>query len=146
MTYKTLQTLIKSPNILKWGETFHTPIKLTRTYKWGETLRTPIKQPNTYKWGEILRTPIKWPNIHKWGKTLQTPRHQPERPNKNLPHHKGGRHFIPSHLETNKPIDMEVDEEATDYMDEDPIVLMLREEGTYWKPPTIVEATTKLKN
>ena len=41
---------------------------------------------------------------------------------------------------------MEVDEEATDYMDEDPIVLMLREEGTYWKPPTIVEATTKLKN
>ena len=32
---------------------------------------------------------------------------------------------------TNKPTNMEIDEEATDYMDEDPIVLMLREEGTY---------------
>ncbi|KAK9998244.1 hypothetical protein SO802_017847 [Lithocarpus litseifolius] len=31
---------------------------------------------------------------------------------------------------TDKPTYMEVDEEATDYMDEDPIVLMLREEGT----------------
>ena len=32
---------------------------------------------------------------------------------------------------TDKPIVMEIDDEVTDYMDEDPIVLMLREEGTY---------------
>ena len=44
-----------------------------------------------------------------------------------------------------KPIDMEIDEEATDYMDEDPTVLMLKEEGTYWELLAIVEATTKLK-
>ena len=31
----------------------------------------------------------------------------------------------------NKPTDMEVNEEAINYMDEDPIVLMLRETGTY---------------
>ena len=31
---------------------------------------------------------------------------------------------------TNKITDMEIDGEATDYMDENPIVLMLREEGT----------------
>ena len=31
-------------------------------------------------------------------------------------------------------------------MDEEPIVLMLKEEGTYWEPPAIVEATTELKN
>ena len=30
-----------------------------------------------------------------------------------------------------KPIDMEIYVEDTDYMDEDPMVLMLREEGTY---------------
>ena len=47
---------------------------------------------------------------------------------------------------TDKPTDMEIDEEATDYMDEDPAVLMLREKGTYWKPPAIVEAITELKN
>jgi len=47
---------------------------------------------------------------------------------------------------TNKPIDMEIDKEATDYMYEDPTVLMLREEGTYWEPSTIIEAITKLKN
>ena len=47
---------------------------------------------------------------------------------------------------TDKPIVMEIDDEVTDYMDEDPTVLMLREEGTYWEPPTIVEATTELKN
>ena len=32
---------------------------------------------------------------------------------------------------TDKPTDMEIDKEATDYMDEDPAVLLLREEGTY---------------
>ena len=37
----------------------------------------------------------------------------------------------PPHLEIDKPIDMEVDKESIDYMDEDPTVLMLREEGTY---------------
>ena len=42
---------------------------------------------------------------------------------------------------TDKPTDMEIDDEATDYMDEDPTVLMLREEGTYWEPPAITEAT-----
>ena len=47
---------------------------------------------------------------------------------------------------TNKPIDMEIDDEATNYMDEDPAVLMLREEGIYWEPPTIIEATIELKN
>ena len=41
---------------------------------------------------------------------------------------------------------MEIDEEATDYMDKDPVVLMLREEGTYWEPPVIVEAIIELKN
>ena len=46
---------------------------------------------------------------------------------------------------TDKPTNMEIDEEATDYMDEDPAVLMLREEGTYWELPTIVEATIELK-
>ena len=46
----------------------------------------------------------------------------------------------------NKPTDMEIDGEATYHMDEDPMVLMLSEEGTHWEPPTIVEATTKLKN
>ena len=43
---------------------------------------------------------------------------------------------------TDKPIDIEIDKEAMDYMDEDPTILMLREEGTHWEPPTIVEATT----
>ena len=32
---------------------------------------------------------------------------------------------------TNNPIDMEVEEEDTDYMNVYPLVLMLREEGTY---------------
>ena len=31
---------------------------------------------------------------------------------------------------TDKPTDMEIDGEGMDYMDEDPMVLMLREEGT----------------
>ena len=47
---------------------------------------------------------------------------------------------------TNKPTYMEIDSEGTDYMDEDPMVLMLREEGTHWKPPAIIKATTELKN
>ena len=47
---------------------------------------------------------------------------------------------------TDKATDMEIDEEATDYMDEDSTILMLREEGTYWKPPAIVEVTIELKN
>ena len=45
-----------------------------------------------------------------------------------------------------KPIDMEINDEGMDYMDEDPLVLMLRKEGTRWEPPAIVEATTMLKN
>ena len=32
---------------------------------------------------------------------------------------------------TNKPTDMEIDYEATNYMDEDPAILILKEEGTY---------------
>ena len=40
---------------------------------------------------------------------------------------------------------MEIDGEGIDYMDEDPMVLMLREEGTYWEPPAIVEAIIELK-
>ena len=47
---------------------------------------------------------------------------------------------------TDKPTDMEVEKEAIDYMDVDPTVLMLGEEGAYWEPPTIVEVTTELKN
>ena len=47
---------------------------------------------------------------------------------------------------TDKPTDMEIEEETTNYMDVDPPVLMLREEGAYWEPPAIVEATTELKN
>ena len=47
---------------------------------------------------------------------------------------------------TNEPTDMEVEEEATDYMDVDPMVLMQGEEGAYWEPPAIVEATIELKN
>ena len=47
---------------------------------------------------------------------------------------------------SDKPTNMEIDGEGMDYMKEDPLVLMLREEGTRWEPPAIVEATTKLKN
>ena len=47
---------------------------------------------------------------------------------------------------TDKPTNMEIEEEATDYMDIDLVVLMLREEGAYWEPPAIVEAKTELKN
>ena len=48
-------------------------------------------------------------------------------------------------METEIPTGMEINKEATYYMDEDPAVLMLREEGTYWEPLATVEATTKLK-
>ena len=47
---------------------------------------------------------------------------------------------------TDKPTDMEIDTKGTDYIDEDPMVLMLKGERTRWKPPTIVEATTELKH
>ena len=47
---------------------------------------------------------------------------------------------------TDNPIDMEVKEEDTNYMNVDPLVLMLREEGAYWEPLAIVEATTELNN
>ena len=47
---------------------------------------------------------------------------------------------------TDKPTYMEIDGEGMDYMDEDPLVLMLREEGTHWQLPTIIEATIELKN
>ncbi|XP_075633513.1 uncharacterized protein LOC142605973 [Castanea sativa] len=38
---------------------------------------------------------------------------------------------------------MEIEEEATNYMDIDPAVLILREERAYWELAAIVEATTK---
>ena len=47
---------------------------------------------------------------------------------------------------TDKPINMEIDDEATDYMGEDRTVLMLREEEAYWEPPAIIVATIELKN
>ena len=47
---------------------------------------------------------------------------------------------------TDKPIDIEIDIEGTNYVDEDLIVLMLRGEGTHWEPLAIVEAITELKN
>ena len=34
---------------------------------------------------------------------------------------------------------MEIEEEAMDYMDVNPLVLMLREEGAYWESPAIME-------
>ena len=46
---------------------------------------------------------------------------------------------------TDKLTDIEIDREAMDYMDEDPTVLMLKEKGTYWEPPAIIEAITKLR-
>ncbi|KAK9993225.1 hypothetical protein SO802_022928 [Lithocarpus litseifolius] len=47
---------------------------------------------------------------------------------------------------SDKCIDMEIDGESIDYMDKDPVVLMLREERTNWEPATIIEAATELKN
>ena len=46
---------------------------------------------------------------------------------------------------TNKTTDMEIDGEGKNYMDEDPMVLMLREEGTHWEPLAINEAIIELK-
>ena len=63
-----------------------------------------------------------------------------------LPTSQGGRHFKPPHLETDKPIDMEIDDETTYCMDEDPPILMLREEGTWWEMLANTEAITELKN
>ena len=37
-----------------------------------------------------------------------------------LPTSQDGRHFKPPHLETDKPIDMEIDSESINYKDEDP--------------------------
>ena len=47
---------------------------------------------------------------------------------------------------TDKPTDMEIDDEGMNYMDEDPTILMLKEEGTRWETPAIIEVTTELKN
>ena len=47
---------------------------------------------------------------------------------------------------TDKPTDMEVEQKITNDMDVDPTVLMLGEEGAYWEPPAIMEATIELKN
>ena len=41
---------------------------------------------------------------------------------------------------------MEFVYEVIDYMDEDPPILMLREEGTRWEMHAITETTTELKN
>ena len=45
-----------------------------------------------------------------------------------------------------KPTNMEIEEEASDYMDIDPTILTLRKEGAYWEPPAIVKSITELKN
>ena len=45
-----------------------------------------------------------------------------------------------------KPTNMDIDGEGQDYMDEDPRVLMLKEEGTQWELAPITKATTELKN
>ena len=45
---------------------------------------------------------------------------------------------------TDKSANMEIDNKGTYYIDEDPMVLMLREEGTHWEPPAIIEATTEV--
>ena len=40
---------------------------------------------------------------------------------------------------TGKPTYMEIDDEGMDYMlKEDPLIVMLREEGTRWESPTII--------
>ena len=44
------------------------------------------------------------------------------------------------------PTDMQIDTEGTDYMDEDLMVRMLREEGAHWGLAAIVETITELKN
>ena len=45
-----------------------------------------------------------------------------------------------------KPTNTDVDGEGQDYMDEDPRVLILREQGTHYEPVAITKATTELKN
>ena len=46
-----------------------------------------------------------------------------------------------------KPTDIEIEEEeAMDYMDVDPPILMLSEEGAYWEPLATVEVMIELKN
>ena len=47
---------------------------------------------------------------------------------------------------TNKATDMGISGEGMDYMDEDLLLLMLREEETHWKLLAIIEATIELKN
>ena len=47
---------------------------------------------------------------------------------------------------SDKPIDMEADGENTDYINKEPMELMLREERTHQEPNTIVETVTELKN
>ena len=47
---------------------------------------------------------------------------------------------------TDKPTDMEIDGEGTNYMDENLMVPMPREEETHWEPPAIVETIIELKN
>ena len=48
-----------------------------------------------------------------------------------FPTSQGGRHFKHLHFVADKPTIMEIEEETTDYMDVDPPILMLREEGAY---------------
>ena len=57
-----------------------------------------------------------------------------------------GHHRAPGCLCILQAHRIEVDGESIDYMDENPRVLMLKEERTHWELVTIVEATTKLKN
>ena len=47
---------------------------------------------------------------------------------------------------TNKATDMGISGEGMDYMDEDLLLLMLREEETHWKLLAIIEATIEVKN
>ena len=42
---------------------------------------------------------------------------------------------------TDKPTDIKIDDEGMDYMDEGTPKPMLREEGTHWETPAIIEAT-----
>ena len=47
---------------------------------------------------------------------------------------------------TDKPTDMEIDGRGIDYVDENPLVLILREEGTCQESLAIIKATIELKN
>ena len=57
-----------------------------------------------------------------------------------------GHHRAPGCLCILQSHRIEVDGESIDYMDEDPMVLMLREKGIHWEPTAIVEAKIELKN